>query len=72
MAKPNRATLDDVREELQTSNRLIILSLVCGGVQQKDIAAAIGASESVVSRMFPRGLLKRVAQSHNGSPGHNE
>jgi hypothetical protein len=29
--------------------------------QQKDIAATLGVSNSVVSKMFPKGLLKRAA-----------
>ena len=66
------ATLDDVREEFRTANRLMIARLALDGVQQKDIAAVIDRAESVVSEMFPKGLLRRlakskIAQSSNGN-----
>ena len=57
--------LKDVHDELRTSNRLAILALVQRGVQQSDIAAAIGVSKSVVSEMFPKGLLRRVSQGRS-------
>jgi DNA-binding Xre family transcriptional regulator len=55
--------LDDIHEQLKISNRLMILSLVRNGVSQKDIAATIGMSEGALSKMFSKGLLKRVASS---------
>jgi hypothetical protein len=61
------ATLEDVVDELRISNRLTILSLVGHGIKQKDIAASLGLSESVMSKMFPKGLLKRVALLSDGS-----
>jgi predicted transcriptional regulator len=57
------ATLNDVRDELRINNRLMIISLVRDRIQQKDIAASIGISESALSLMFPKGLLRRVAKS---------
>lgn len=60
-------TLADVRDELRISNRLMILSLVRDGVQQKDVAGAIGVSKSVVTEMFPKGLLRRVAKSRTAA-----
>ena len=62
MNNGKQATLEDVREELRVSNRLKILSLVRGGIQQKDIAATLGVTDSALSQRFPKGLLKRVAQ----------
>ena len=53
--------LDDIHEDLEISNRLMILSLVRNGVSQKDIAATVGMSEGALSKMFSTGLLKRVA-----------
>ncbi len=69
MNNGKQASLEDVREELRVSNRLMILSLVRGGIRQKDIAATLGVSDSVVSEMFPKGLLKRVAQLSNSAAG---
>jgi len=56
-------TLEHIHIDLEISNRLMILSLVREGVSQKDIAAAVGVSEGALSKMFSKGLLKRVAQS---------
>lgn len=56
-------TLDDVREELRMSNRLMIASLALGGVQQKDIAAVINRTDSFVSEMFPKGVLRRLGKA---------
>lgn len=57
----NEVGLDDIHNDLEISNRLMILSLVRQGVPQKDIAAAVGVSEGALSKMFSKGLLKRVA-----------
>ena len=62
------ATLNDVRDELRTSNRLMIIKLVRDGIQQKDLAASIGISESGLSQMFPKGLLRRVSKSGASVP----
>jgi hypothetical protein len=62
MNNGKQATLEDVRNELRMANRLMILTLVRTGIQQKDLAAVLGVTKSVVSEMFPKGLLKRVAR----------
>jgi DNA-binding Xre family transcriptional regulator len=54
-------SLVDIHNDLETSNRLMILSLVRHGVAQKDLAATVGVSEAALSKMFSKGLLKRVA-----------
>ena len=53
--------LEDIRDETRIANRLQILALVRSGIQQKDIAATIGVSQSFISEMFPKGLLRRIA-----------
>jgi hypothetical protein len=60
------ATLDDIWEELRTANRLKMADLALNGVTQRDIAAVIDKDESVVSRMFPGGLLRRLAKGSKG------
>ena len=50
-------SLEDIHDDLEISNRLIILLLVREGVPQKDIAAAVGVSEGALSKMFSKGLL---------------
>ncbi len=46
----------EVSKELAAIKRLIILSLIQDGVSQEQIGAAVGLSQSQVSRMFPQGL----------------
>jgi predicted transcriptional regulator len=62
MGQKPQASLNEIRDELQIANRLMTLSLVRDGIQQKDVAATLGISESAMSKMFPKGLLKRIAQ----------
>jgi hypothetical protein len=57
----NEVSLDDIHNDLETSNRLMILALVRQGVAQKDLAATVGVSEGALSKMFSKGVLKRVA-----------
>jgi hypothetical protein len=54
--------VENLWEEIRISNRLNIVSLVRTGIAQKDVAATAGMSESALSKMFPDGLLKRVAR----------
>lgn len=56
-------TLEDIHNDLEISNRLMILALVGEGISQKDIATVVGVSEATLSRMFSEGLLKRIARS---------
>jgi hypothetical protein len=60
--KVKPVTLDDLRDEFRMANRLMIAQLALGGTRQKDIAAVIGRTDSVVSEMFPKGLLKRLGK----------
>lgn len=68
----NETALDEVRNELQIHNRLMVLNLIRQGVRQKDLAATIGVSEASLSKMFPKGLLKRVAQLSKSANGSSE
>ncbi len=72
MSQSKPASLEEVRDELHIANRLMILSLVRNGIQQKDIAATLGVNSSVVSEMFPKGLLKRVGQLSKGTSRSDE
>ena len=57
------ASLEDLRDELRMANRLLIAHLAVQCAAQKDIAAVIGRTDSVVSEMFPKGLLRRLSKS---------
>lgn len=63
-ASTTAATLDDIRNELRTCNRLMIATLALGGVRQTDIADVIGKVDSAVSEMFPKGLLRKLTTQH--------
>jgi hypothetical protein len=54
------ASIQDVHHQLTVANRLLILAMIRSGVKQRHVAAAIGVSESAISEMFPKGLLKSV------------
>ena len=60
--KPPAATLNDIRDELRTANRLMVAHLALLGVRQGDIAGVIDKVPSVVSEMFPKGTLKRLSR----------
>lgn len=46
-------------EELVAIKRLLILALLRDGLTQAEVGAAIGVSQSAISRMFPGGLPKK-------------
>jgi hypothetical protein len=45
-------------EELIAIKRLLIFGLLKFGATQKEVAAALGVTQSTVSKMFPGGLPK--------------
>jgi hypothetical protein len=49
--------------ELGSIKGLLILQALALGCQQKHIAAALGASEATLSRMFPKGFAKGNCQN---------
>jgi hypothetical protein len=68
----NSATIEDVHTELRMANRLMIAQLALFGVQQKDIAALIDRTDSVVSEMFPKGLLRRLGGAGKPLPARTQ
>jgi hypothetical protein len=54
--------LGEIHQELTNVSKLMILSLVRAGIQQGDIADSLGIDGSAVSRMFPKGVLKKIAR----------
>ena len=53
MAREN----DEHLRERFSNRKLLILGLLCSGMTQKQVAAALGLDRSQVSRMFPAGAL---------------
>ena len=53
------------KDELLTQIRsLLILDLIKKGVKQSQVANALGVDAAVISRMFPKGLLKDIAKGN--------
>ena len=50
---------DPVAAELDAIKRLLVLQLITSGIQAKDIAAALGVDQSVVSRLVPARKVKK-------------
>ncbi len=50
---------DPVADELGAIKRLLVLQLITSGVQGKNIAAALGVDQSVVSRLVPTRKVKK-------------
>ena len=55
--------LSDLRDELAAIKRLLVLVLVREDFTQAQIAAALGVSQSQVSKMFPAGVLASLADT---------
>lgn len=58
MAKPEATSTDPELAELVAIKRLVVLALLRSGASQRQVAAALGVSQSQVSRMFPGGIGK--------------
>ena len=58
-------SVPDANEQLEAIKRLLIFGLLKTGATQKEIAAALGIDQSVVSRMFG-GALRQTAKTHKG------
>jgi DNA-binding NarL/FixJ family response regulator len=53
---------NEVIDELRSVKMLLILQALATGCQQKHIAAALGVSESTLSRILPKGFAKEIAK----------
>lgn len=62
MAAQKRAADDALAKELAAIKRLLILQLLTSGVPAKDVAAALGVHQSVVSRLVPVRKLSGIAR----------
>ena len=58
----------ELLRELTAVKMLLIVQAMAVGCQQRHVAAALGVSESTLSRMLPKGLgkeLAKVAECHS-------
>jgi predicted transcriptional regulator len=59
VAKRNARSADPGLAQLEQIKRLLMLGLIAGGVQAKDIARVLGVTKSAVSAIVPaRGIGK--------------
>jgi hypothetical protein len=54
---------NSLADELRSVKMLLILQALASGCQQKHIAAALGVSDATLSRMFPKGFAKEIANA---------
>lgn len=52
-------------QKLGTTQKLLVLGLIRDGLTQEQIASALGMHRTSLSRMFPKGLLTKVARSRS-------
>jgi hypothetical protein len=55
-----KGDLQKFSADLDAIKKLMVLSLVQKGLKQGDVAAVLGIDDATLSRMFPKGLLKKV------------
>ena len=60
MTKTKATVKDPVQVELEAIKRLMVLALLRTGASQKEVAAALRADQSHVSRMFPSEIMKSL------------
>lgn len=65
MVKKTATVEDPVHSELIDIKRLLVLKLLRDGATQTEIAAALGTTQSVISRMFPKGIGSVTRASKN-------
>ena len=67
MPKPKEKEADSVLSELTAIKQLMIIALVRDGMQQSQIASAIGVDNATLSRAFPKGLIKSLKNGRNAA-----
>lgn len=66
MAKSKTKGVDPLLAELIAIKRLMIFWLLKSGVNQKQVATALGMDQSQISRMFPKGAMSLVRRVKKG------
>lgn len=65
MATNKHKQTDPVLSELVAIKQLLVIALLRGGMQQSQIASAIGVANATLSRAFPKGLIKSLKNSRD-------
>jgi hypothetical protein len=60
-------TADPVVSELNAIKQLMIIGLLRDGIQQGQIASAIGVANATLSRAFPKGLIKSLKNGRDSA-----
>lgn len=58
---------DQTIKELVAIRKLLVLALLRSGMTQSQVAGALGVDRSVVSRMFPKGILSKLGKGDGGN-----
>ncbi|MBK8457830.1 MAG: hypothetical protein IPL47_12575 [Phyllobacteriaceae bacterium] len=59
---------DDLIAEMRDVKKLLVLQLLCSDVSQRQIASMLEISEATMSRMIPRGTVKKGPKSSKRLP----
>ena len=49
----NESSLGSIEKEMTAIRRLLVFALIKSGASQDEVAAALGVSQSSISKMFP-------------------
>ena len=66
MAKTKSNSTDPILAELTAIKRLMVMALLRTGASQNEIAAALDLSQSQVSGMFPKDIMKSLRVAAKG------
>ena len=55
-----KSEMQGIAADLEAIKKLMILSLIQKGFQQQEIASVLELDGAILSKMFPKGLLKRA------------
>src|SRR5256885_1032909 len=55
-----KSEMQRIAADVEALKKLMILSLVQKGFKQKELASVLNVDGAILSKMFPKGLLKRA------------
>lgn len=55
-----KGEMQGIASDLEAIKKLMILSLIQKGFQQQELASVLDIDGAILSKMFPKGMLKRA------------
>jgi predicted XRE-type DNA-binding protein len=55
-----KGEMQTIAADIEAIKKLMILTLVQRGFKQKELASVLNVDEAILSKMFPKGLLKQA------------